>query len=365
MLSSAILGVAFLAVGLTAMFLMLHLWGYPYDKATRTSEAPRWAMLLHRLLGYAFAVLYVLLMWKMVPRLYEYQVEFPARTTAHIILAFTIGFLLLLKIAILRFFRHFEEWMPALGISIMLGTVILLGLSLPVVLQERSLAGMAPGGDAMSEQSRARVARLLPSAGMPESASVAALTTVDAIFSGRAVLLDNCVKCHDLRTILAKPRTPESWWNTVERMADKPALFAPLSELQMYEVTAYLIAITPDLQRSVKRNVKQDAAREAAVEQVIPADDNSGSAAPTGSGAPNEPVAPLVAVDLTKAKATYEAVCSQCHELTDVVAAPPTTVQESRDMIERMIRENEAELSPEEIMLVAAWLDATYVDKKN
>ncbi|MBA3460026.1 MAG: hypothetical protein H0T46_08700 [Deltaproteobacteria bacterium] len=365
MLNSAILGLAFLAVGLAAMFLMLHLWGYPYDKATRTSEAPRWAMLLHRVLGYAFAVLYVLLMWKMVPRLYEYQVEFPARTTAHIILGFTIGFLLLLKIAIVRFFRHFEEWMPVLGTAIMLCTVILLGLSLPFVLQERALAQNAPGGDAMSEQSRARVARLLPAAGMPASASAATLATEDALLSGRAVLLDNCVKCHDLRTILAKPRTPEGWWNTVERMSEKPALFAPLSEREMYEVTAYLVAITPDLQRSVKQRVQQDAAREAAVEQVIPAAavPGHGSAA-AGSGAPVEPVTPPVTVDLAKAKATYEAVCSQCHELSDVVAAPPKTTQDTRDMIERMIRENEAELTPEEITLCAAWLDATYVHKK-
>ncbi len=359
MLSSAILGLAFLAVGLTAMFLMLHLWGYPYDKTTRTSEAPRWAMILHRVLGYVFVILYVLLMWKMVPRLYEYQVEFPARTTAHIILGFTIGFLLLLKIAILRFFRHFEEWMPALGISIMLGTVILLGLSLPYVLQERALAQTAPGGDAMSDQSRDRVAKLLPTAGLPASVSVATLATEDALHRGRAVLLDNCVKCHDLRTILAKPRTPEGWWNTVERMADKPALFAPLSELEMYEVTAYLVAITPDLQRSAKQRHRQDALREAAVDKVIPAATGSAS----GSAATIEVAAVAPVVDLAKAKATYEAVCVQCHELSDVEAAPPKTAKETRDMIERMIRENEAELTAEEITLCAAWLDATYVNK--
>ncbi len=33
-------------------------------------------------------------------------------------------------------------------------------------------------------------------------------------------------------------------------------------------------------------------------------------------------------------------------------------------MIERMIKENEAEITPAEITLIAAWLDATYVTKK-
>jgi mono/diheme cytochrome c family protein len=364
MLSTAIVGIAFLAIGLAAMFLMFHLWGYPYDKSRRTSDAPRWAMILHRVLGYLFVVLYVLLMWKMVPRLYEYQVEFPARTTAHIILGFTVGFLLLVKIAILRFFRHFEEWMPVLGTAIMLGTVLLLGLSLPYVLQERALAQAAPGGDAMSVPSRARVAQLLPSAGLPADAPMADLATESALTKGREVLLGNCVKCHDLKTILAKPRTPAGWWSTVERMAEKPALFAPLSDQEMFEVTAYLIAITPDLQRSRKRRHQQEAARDAAVEQAIPKDAGAVSVATATPPAPEAAPPPAAAIDLAKAKATYEAICMQCHELSDVDAAPPKTAEDTREMIERMIKENEAELTAEEITLVAAWLDSKYVIKK-
>lgn len=365
MVSTAILGIAFLAIGLAAMFLMFHLWGYPYDKATRTSEAPRWAMVLHRVLGYLFVILYVLLMWKMVPRLYDYQVEFPARTTAHIILGFTIGFLLLVKIAIIRFFRHFEEWMPYLGTAIMLGTVILLGLSLPYVLQERALAQAAPGGDALSAPSRMRVAALLPSAELPSSAELVSLSTEKGLASGRAVLLDNCVKCHDLKTILAKPRTPSGWWNTVERMSEKPALFAPLSDQAMFEVTAYLIAITPDLQRSAKRRYQENAAREAAVDKALPEAVPTPPVVAAEIAPASANVAPTAApIDLKKAKATYEAVCTQCHELSDIEAAPPKTAQDTRDMIERMIRENEAELTVEEITLCAAWLDATYVSKK-
>ena len=322
-------------------------------------------MQLHRVLGYVFVVLYVLRMWKMVPRLYEYQVEFPARTTAHIILGFTVGFLLLVKIAIIRFFRHFEEWMPALGTGIMLGTVILLGLSLPYVLQERALAQSAPGGDAMSIPSRARVAQLMPSAGLPAGAPMMHLSTEAALTSGRAVLLDNCVKCHDLKTILAKPRTPAGWWSTVERMAEKPALFVPLTEQEMFEVTAYLVAITPDLQRASKRRHQEEVAREEAIEEAIPTEPVAAPPVVANDVVPVKPVTPPApTIDLKKAKATYEKVCSQCHELSDIEAAPPTTAQETRNMIARMIKENEAELTPAQITLCAAWLDATYVTKK-
>src|SRR5687767_7645507 len=121
---TSLLGVLFLVLGLGAMFLMYRLWGYPFDKVTKTSSAPPWAMLLHRVLGYLFAITYVAIMWHMVPRLWEYQVEFPARTTAHILLGMTVGFLLIVKISIMRWFRHFEEWMPYLGTAIMLCTVL-------------------------------------------------------------------------------------------------------------------------------------------------------------------------------------------------------------------------------------------------
>lgn len=371
-MSTALLGVVFVVVGLAAMFLMYHLWGYPFDKETRTSAAPRWAMWTHRLLGYLFALIYIVLMVKMVPRLWEYQVEFPARTTAHIILGFTIGFLLLIKIAIMRFFRHFEEWMPYLGTAIMLGTIILIGLSLPYVLQERALAQSAPGGSVTSPQSLARVATLLPTAGLPKGANVAQLATAKALTSGRHVLLDNCVKCHDLKTILAKPRTPSNWWNTVERMAEKPALFAPMTETEMYEVTAYLVAITPDLQKATKQKREEEVARDEAMVQAMaeetppPPVPTPDSAAPTpGSAAPTppapKPAAP--AVDLAKAKKVYEEICAQCHDLSDVDAAPPKTAAESREMIQRMIKENDAEISKEQIKLIAAWLDAHFVRK--
>ena len=336
---TVLLGLVFVVLGFAAMFLMYHLWGYPFDKATHTSAAPRWAMYLHRVLGYAFAGIYVALMWKMVPRLWEYQVEFPARTVVHIVLGFTIGFLLIVKIAIMRFFRHFEEWMPHLGTAIMLGTVLLSALSIPIALHEQRLSEHA-----FSEPNRARVAQLLPGAELPEQApGPAELASERSLRNGRRVLLDNCVKCHDLKTILAKPRSPAGWWQTVERMSEKPALFDPITEREMFDVTAYLIAITPDLQRSSKQKRDQKLARDAAVSSAA---------------------APARKIDLAAAKKTYEDACSQCHELDDITKAPPRTVEESRAMIQRMIKDNEAQLTAEQVELIAAWLDAEFVAKQ-
>ncbi|MEM9493887.1 MAG: hypothetical protein AAGC55_32365, partial [Myxococcota bacterium] len=239
------LGLIFLGLGLSATFLMYWLWGFPFDKATRTSSAPKPLMYTHRVLGYLFIITYIAIMWHMVPRLWTYQVEFPARTVVHIVLGISIGFTLLIKVAIMRFFRHFEEWMPYLGTAIMLMTVILLGLSVPFVFQEKALAATAPGGSVYSADSIERVQRLLPSAGLPEEASMAELSSDVGLRAGRRVLLEYCVKCHDLKTILAKPRTPSNWWRTVVRMVEKPALFDPINTEEQWQVTAYMIAITP------------------------------------------------------------------------------------------------------------------------
>lgn len=356
MFRTSTLGVAFVVLGFGAMFLMYHLWGYPFDKTTRTSAAPRWAMYLHRVLGYLFALVYVLLMVEMVPRLWQYQVEFPARTVVHMVVGFTIGFLLLVKISIMRFFRHFEEWMPYLGTAIMLGTVVLLGLSLPYALHEEALAANAPGGSAFSKASQERVARLLPSAGLPAEANLDELASASSLRAGRSVLTKKCIVCHDLKTILDQPRTPAGWYGVVERMGDKPTLFTPLSDQEMLRVTAYLVAITPDLQKSRRQRREEELARAEAMKTA---------ALPTAASAVGMPMAPAAPViDLAQARMTYEDVCSQCHELADVDAAPPTSAEESSALIRRMITDNDAELTKEQIEAAHAYMVAHFVDKK-
>ncbi len=271
--SSAVFGLVFLALSVLATLTMYRFWGYDYDKERRKSACPRWKMNIHRLIGLAYVVLYVLFMIEMVPRLWTYQVEFPARTVAHICLGISIGVILFVKIAILRWFRHFEEWMPVLGTLLMLFSFLLVGLSVPFVLKERALAAGTLGAGAFSAESQDRVASLLPEAGFPDHADLGELATERRLRAGRQVLLNQCVYCHDLKTAIESPKTPAAWLRTVERMAEKPTLGPTISEREQHDVTAYLIAITPNLQRSEKarRHATDERvrAREAA-EAVLP-----------------------------------------------------------------------------------------------
>jgi mono/diheme cytochrome c family protein len=382
--SNATLGFAFAAIGYAASLLMLHLWGYPYDKEKRKSAAPRWAMWLHRGLGYAFATLYVVMMWRMVPRLWSYQVELPARSVAHLLLGFTIGFLLVIKILILRLFRHFEEWMPALGLGILLSTTLLLALSIPTALREHALAHGAPGGDPFGEASKERVARLLPEANLPPGTDLQSLATEDELRAGRVVLVEQCSTCHDLKTVLDRPRPPATWSNLVARMAEKPSLFGNITERDQARVTAYLIAITPDLQQSAKRRRAADITEESpeisgdvAIAPIdagvsdasagIPVDASTtptsgplDAGIPADAGAPDATVQQKPAIDPKQARATFERKCSGCHEISDVDGNPPKSSAEVRSLVQRMIG-NGLKASRHDLDLIAWWLNTHYV----
>jgi len=99
-----------------------------------------------------------------------------------------------------------------------------------------------------------------------------------------------------------------------------------------------LIAITPDLTRATKRKrVERRAA----------------------TGAPPS----TAQLDLANARLTFTEVCSGCHEIADVDANPPKTNIEASALVQRMIDDNDAKLTTDQIALITAYLVARYVDK--
>lgn len=347
---NAALGMLFLGLAFASTFSMYQYWGYPYDKELRKSSCPQWKMNIHRGIGLAYLVVYVLLMSQMVPRLWTYQVEFPARTVAHIVFGVSIGVVLLIKLSILRFFRHFEEWMPVLGTLLLAFTILLSSLSLPFVFQERALARAAVGGSVVSAENLTRTRVQLGKIDFGEEVDLDALASEQSITDGREVLLGRCVYCHDLKTSIAKPRTPADWWRVVGRMASKPNLGPPLTFEAQQQVTAYLVAITPELQDSMQLKRKRRLAQ-----RKVQAGIEKSEVEPDAG-----PSTPPPVVDMSKAKEVYEDLCSQCHELSDVDDDPPTTAAETKELIRRMI-ENDLEAEPEELELIEAYLNATFV----
>ncbi len=370
--TSTILGLIFLGLGNASVFLMYKLWGYPFDHETRTSAAPKSLMFVHRAIGYAYLILYIFMMWHMVPRLWNYQVELPPRTVAHLMLGITIGVLLLVKISILRFFRHFEEAMPYIGTALLICTYLLIGLSIPFTLRESTLRVFS---DASIERTHTR----LQMAGLPPDAPLDKLATRRKLREGQDVLLKKCVQCHDLRTILARPRTPPDWVRTVDRMAIKPMVGEPISLEDQWTVSAYLIAITPELQVSAKEQRRQRMQASQAqnalavltnpdevVDEVIVNPDevivnpDEEIVNPDEVGETDEtPVED--AYDPEAARELFEITCSLCHDLSDVDNVPPTSEEETTELIARMI-DNGLFLEEEDIKIIARYMNETYVN---
>ena len=349
---SAILGLIFLGLANASVFLMFKLWGYPFDEETHTSAAPRSLMRLHRLIGYAYAILYVFMMWHMVPRLWNYQVELPPRTVAHLMLGITIGVLILVKIAILRFFRHFEESMPYIGTCLLICTYLLIGLSVPFTFREAALRTQT---NAFSEKGIARTRKLLANAGLSTEAPLDELASKRKLREGQRVLQRKCVVCHDLRTILVKPRTPTDWVRLVNRMAIKPMIGEPIHEEEEWTVSAYLIAITPDIQTSARQQrqeqMRADEAREAA--QIATVAMEAEAATETT----------LITYNEAEAKALFEDKCSQCHPFTDVEDYPPRSEEETTELITRMI-EIGLYLEEGEIELIVRYINENYLESE-
>ena len=351
-LSNAILGVVFLFVGAGGTFLMFHLWEYPFDHETLKSEAPPLLVRLHRVLGWAYLAIYIYFMWQMAPRLWSYQIEFPARTVAHLTLGMTIGAILLVKMSIVRFFKHLEATLvPILGTAMFICTILLIGLSAPFAFREAYLRAGGVEGNLITGENLERVRSHLGLAGLENEAMLSTLSTPQALSAGQTVLTTHCIQCHDLRTVLAQPRTPQNWRSTVQRMAERSSILSPISEDEEWQVTAYLIAISPDLQRSVReRRAQQQQGEESAraVEHLA-----------EQAAAPGQ--APAAEYDEERARGLFESRCSLCHGLENVENAPPGSEEEARAVVARMVGYGLSG-TEEELSLIIRYVAETYAN---
>ncbi len=346
--SNAIMGGAFIFLALFLTFLMFYLWKFPFDHEKNKSMAPRWMMFTHRLFGWVFVAIYVFLMWDMVPRLWSYQIELPARTVIHLTLGLAIGAILIVKIMVVRFFKHMESHLaPLLGVSLLICTLLLTGLALPYSAREAYLRLTAQDGQNFSEDRIARVKKYLPQVGFSDEAGLLELASSKGLSDGRIVLTKKCTQCHDLRTILAKPRTPDAWQKTVMRMSNRSTILTPINQSEQWQVTAYLIAISPTLREvaSEKRALKlQNKASKQAVNQAK--------------------TAVLVNYDDDKAKGLFEVKCAQCHETTLVEDASLANRDNVVMLVTRMVA-NGLTASDEELSQIMAYVTRHFAKDKS
>ena len=349
-LFNSLIGMTFLGVSVATTFLMFYLWKFPYDHETHKSSAPQILVKLHRVLGVIFVIIYVYLMWQMVPRLWSYQIELPARTVFHLTLGMSIGAILIIKLAIVRFFKHMEaKLVPGLGVALTICTMLLIFLALPFSLREAYLQNSALDSDDATTMERIeRIRSQLPSAGITDPALIDSLATRESLDKGREVLMGKCSQCHDLRTVLARPRTPESWAQTISRMANRSTILNPITEQDQLEVAAYLIAISPTLQKSLMDKRSQTMTsknkRESNMRMAKGMMENGDQD---------------YQFDEAMAKKTFEQRCSQCHAFTQVERVSLAGEAEVIGLVERMVG-NGLEVNDDELMQIIRYITLTY-----
>ena len=338
------LGITFVVVAVVATVLQAWLWSFPMlpdpggPDPNGRSTAPRAWTTIHRVLGLVFVAIYLVMMAEMVPRLWEYQFELPARTVVHACLGMLIGILLVTKIAIIRWFQHFGKSLPSIGFAILACTLILATLSIPFALRAHDM------GDALKPENLQRLAVDLKELDFEEPIDVSRLASKRGLERGLSVLTSKCSVCHDMRTVLRRPRTPAQWHDTVVRMTAKPTLRDPITPSDVPYVTAYLVAINRQIQRSIRGTKQRTAVRKAAAASL------AGAAGPAPGG---------VAWDPARAEALFKSKCTECHEVSQVDEHGKDDRAGWNKVVKAMIADQEAQLTAEEARVVIEHLVRT------
>ena len=171
--------------------LQYWLWTFPMepdptgvDPNGRTTAPPFWRA-VHRLLGYVFIGIYILLLSQMLPRLpFIGEESATAATYIHVLFGFVIAPVLILKIFILRRGQKFGKKLPLLG-SLLLGAAfVIVGLAVPPAVRLRSL----------------------PASSTEE-------------LSARNILIERCTPCHGASPIVSG-QGDDSWGKVLEEMSE-------------------------------------------------------------------------------------------------------------------------------------------------
>jgi len=182
-------GLGMAAIAVVNTFLMAWLWQFPMkpDPTGRdpngVSTAPRFWTNVHRTLGYVFVLAYVVLLFEMVPRSWEFRTGTTV-STLHGILGTVVGVLLIVKIAVIRRFRRFGNRLPWIGGALATFTLLTVALAMvPAWKVLRPFAALSP-----------------------------------RLAAGREAVSGKCNQCHGASTIAEEREDARKWERITRKM---------------------------------------------------------------------------------------------------------------------------------------------------
>ena len=185
---SSIIGALFLGIGLAATLIMVDRKGRQKDRTNN-----RRIVMTHRILGYLFFTIYLLMLVGMIIRISKYQEELAPRLIVHLVLA--VAFLPLAGLKIL-FVRRYKLFTPHL---LFVGSTLFVLAFVFIVITAGYFFLYS------SDVSYVSISKLD--------------TEVMDENIGRFLIISKCSKCHTMERIFRSFKTEEGWTETVNRMA--------------------------------------------------------------------------------------------------------------------------------------------------
>jgi mono/diheme cytochrome c family protein len=129
-------------------------------------------------------------------------------------------------------------------------------------------------------------------------------------------------------------------------MADRTTTLNPLEEDEQWQVTAYLIALSPQLQKSTRQLREEQEVR----------DQSRQAAAALASDE-----AEAAAYDPAAAKQLFNSKCSECHDSALVSDSPPASEDQARELVASMVEEG-MEATQDELAQIVRYLTETHAN---
>jgi cytochrome c2 len=185
---NAFSGVLFTSIGAVTAFIMIRLKGRSRDHIHGKTFVRA-----HRILGYVFIALYVLMVVTMIIRISYYQDELSPRAILHVVFALSLLPLLAAKWLVARKYKLLTSRLFFLGMTIFLFAFLLNAIS---------------AGHYYLYRGAVREVAI---------SSIDKETMNEDI--GRQLVVKKCAKCHTLERIFRSFKDEEAWTRTVNRMA--------------------------------------------------------------------------------------------------------------------------------------------------
>ena len=182
------LALLWIIIGLVAVLIMLEIQGNPKKR-----EKLKTLILFHRVLGYLFILFFIMAGVSMIIKIAGYQQELSSRPLIHAYLAVSLIPIIALKWLIVRRYKRFFSYLPALGSLILALAFVLSAMTAGYVFLYRSEIRYTTVSEA----------------------------DVYEVQFARDLIFKKCGKCHSLKPTLGSAKDLEGWTKTVNRMAEK------------------------------------------------------------------------------------------------------------------------------------------------